>query len=127
MGVMDIDPLRLLEDGIRSQIAARIAQSCGASLQFPRRAQPLGFGELGTSQGSALMGLFSGGSAASEVPDRWVAKNLYPDGVAANQVSYLSMHNTLKPSSTPYTSDCRQANIITDARTPLFHELYLNP
>ena len=97
MGVMDIDPLRLLEDGIRSQIAARIAQSCGASLQFPRRALPLGFGELGAPQGSGLMGLFGGGSAASEVPDRWVAKTLYPDTAAANPVSYLTMHDMLNP------------------------------
>ena len=73
VGVMDIDALRLLEDGIRSQIGARIAQTCSASLMFPRRAQPLGFGELGGLQGSGLMGLFSGGPAPCEVPDRWAA------------------------------------------------------
>ncbi len=34
MGVMDIDPLRLLEDGIRSQIGARIARTAAATLAF---------------------------------------------------------------------------------------------
>ena len=70
MGVMDIDPLKLLEDGIRSQIAQRIAQSTAACLAFPRRQLPLGFGELGGAQGGGLLALFSGASAASEVPDR---------------------------------------------------------
>lgn len=70
MGVMDIDPLKLLEDGIRSQIAQRIAQSCAASLVFPRRQQPLGFGELGGAQVGGLLGLFGGASAAAELPDR---------------------------------------------------------
>ncbi len=37
MGVMDIDPLRLLEDGIRSQIGARIARTATATLAFSQR------------------------------------------------------------------------------------------
>ncbi len=37
MGVMDIDPLRLLEDGIRSQIGARIARTATSALTFPHR------------------------------------------------------------------------------------------
>ena len=37
MGVMDIDPLRLLEDGIRSQIGARIARTATAALSFQQR------------------------------------------------------------------------------------------
>ena len=37
MGVMDIDPLKLLEDGIRSQIGARIARTATATLAFSQR------------------------------------------------------------------------------------------
>ena len=37
MGVMDIDPLRLLEDGIRSQIGARIARTATSALSFQQR------------------------------------------------------------------------------------------
>jgi hypothetical protein len=37
MGVMDIDPLRLLEDGIRLQIGARIARTATAALSFQQR------------------------------------------------------------------------------------------
>ena len=70
MGVMDIDPLKLLEDGVRSQVAARIAQTCATSFVFPHRAAPLGFGELGGSRDGGLLGLFGGPSVAAEVPDK---------------------------------------------------------
>ena len=54
MGVMDIDPLRLLEDGIRSQIGARIARTATCDARFLTAGGSQGLGRAGVRSRARL-------------------------------------------------------------------------
>lgn len=73
MGVIEIDPVQLLEDGLRVGIARRISAALATHLQFPQHHRPplaVG-GEKQESASPSLLSVFSGGgSGAEELPGR---------------------------------------------------------
>ncbi len=72
MGVVELAPTKLLQDGLRAHLARRIASAAAASLSFSQHAPPLALPQ--PPPGSArpgLAGLFGAGAALSDnVPGR---------------------------------------------------------
>lgn len=59
-GVIELDPTKLLVDGIRSQLASRIAAECDAGVKLSHPPPPPAWRALGTPPRTTLVGLFGG-------------------------------------------------------------------
>lgn len=73
LGVVELQPTRLLEDGLRTHLALRAASSAAAALSFSQPPAPLVYPAPSTSARSAFAGLLGAGAALSvNIPGRCV-------------------------------------------------------
>ncbi len=77
MGVIEIDPVQLLEDGLRSGVARRIAGALSTHLHFAaHRGPPLAVGSRKADGAPpSLRSMFGGGGGAEELPGRYNIMN----------------------------------------------------
>lgn len=75
MGIIELDPMRLLEDGIRSQTARRIAATCARLLVFPNAPPPLVPPPLSSAGRDSPFAAVFGSRAPGfgEMEGRWVS------------------------------------------------------
>ena len=71
MGIVELRPTKLLEDGLRAHIAQRTAHAAAALLAFSNHPTPLAYPPLASASQSSLANLFTGSaSLTAEVPGR---------------------------------------------------------
>ncbi|KAK9917364.1 hypothetical protein WJX75_003552 [Coccomyxa subellipsoidea] len=71
VGVVELQPTRLLEDGLRAHLAQRAAAAAATALSFRNPPAPLAYPPLSAAGRSALAGLFgAGASLSASIPGR---------------------------------------------------------
>lgn len=71
MGVVELQPTRLLEDGLRAHLAQRAAAAATTALSFRNPPAPLAYPPLSAAGRSASAGLFgAGASLSASIPGR---------------------------------------------------------
>ena len=107
MGIVELQPTKLLEDGLRTRLAQRTAHAAAALLAFSNHPTPIAYPPLTPSSQSSLTSLFTASaSLTSDIPGRC---NLPPDQLAlrstllsASELSSRSRH--LAAAACPQTS-----------------------
>ena len=71
MGVVELQPTRLLEDGLRAHLAQRAAAAAATAMSFSNPPSPLAYPPLSTAGRSAFANLFGAGASLSpSIPGR---------------------------------------------------------
>ncbi len=72
MGIIELQPTKLLEEGLRARIAQRIAHAAAALLAFSNHPTPIAYPPLASASQSSLATLFiATASLTAEIPGRW--------------------------------------------------------
>lgn len=75
MGIVELQPTRLLEEGLRARLAQRTAHAAAALLSFSNHPTPLAQPPPASAPQPTLSALFGGAPAlTADIPGRWAGR-----------------------------------------------------
>ena len=82
VGIVELRPTKLLEDGLRAHLAQRAAHAAAALLAFSNHPTPLAYPPLAPASQSSLANLFSSSaSLTAEIPGRCTTLSCHRSGL----------------------------------------------
>jgi hypothetical protein len=119
VGVVELQPTRLLEDGLRAHLAQRAAAAAATALSFRNPPAPLAYPPLSAAGRSALAGLFgAGASLSASIPGRCARSlfcSLVTDALIAGICTFETHSQTVGASLTQSCTSHSSASLLESA------------